>query len=125
MKMLESKTRGISVGFIDPYIVNEYTLHRHREDVEHDLYTFLNNHNLKREILFPYNFKWVFLSCTHSFSAYSMLSVDDELCMSAYVNVRRHHWIMLSIQVDKSLVEVYYPLKRDLPFDDMKAMLHK
>ena len=49
-----------------------------------------------------------------------MLSVIDE-----YVNVRRFHWIMLRIMVDKSLVEVYDPLNRDEPFDDMKAMLHK
>ena len=114
------RKKGISVGFIDPYIVNEYTLHEHPDDMEHDLFTFLTKHNLKREILFSYNFKWVFLSCTHSFSAYSMLSVIDE-----YVNVRRFHWIMLRIMVDKSLVEVYDPLNRDEPFDDMKAMLHK
>jgi hypothetical protein len=49
-----------------------------------------------------------------------MLSVIDE-----YVNVRRFHWIMLRIIVDKSLVEVYDPLNRDDDFSDMKAMLHK
>ena len=49
-----------------------------------------------------------------------MLSVIDE-----YVNVHRFHWIMLRFIVDKSLVEVYDPLNGDLPFDDMKAMLHK
>ena len=49
-----------------------------------------------------------------------MLSVIDE-----YPNVRRFHWIMLRFIVDKSLVEVHDPLNRDLPFDDMKAMLHK
>ena len=42
-----------------------------------------------------------------------------------YVNIRRFHWIMLRIMVDKSLIEVYDPLNRDEPFDDMKAMLHK
>jgi len=58
MKMLECKSKGIfDVGFIDPYIVNEYTLHNHPKDVERDLYTFLIEHNLKSEILFPYNFK--------------------------------------------------------------------
>ena len=120
MKMKECEQKGISVGFIDLDIVNERMLYQFPDDVEHDMFTFLTKHNLKREILFPYNFKWVFLSCTHSFSAYSMLSVIDE-----YVNVRKFHWIMLRIIVDKSLVEVYDPLNRDELFDDMKAMLHK
>ena len=62
----------------------------------------------------------VFVLYTFLFCLLSMLSVIDE-----YVNVRRFHWIMLRFIVDKSLVEVYDPLKRDLPFDDMKAMLHK
>ena len=58
MKMLECKSKRIfDVGFIDPYIVNEYMLQNHPKDVEHDLYTFLIKHNLKNEILFPYNFK--------------------------------------------------------------------
>ena len=58
MKMLECKRSGIyDVGFIDPYIINEHTLHHHPNDVEHDLYTFLINHNICNEILFPYNFK--------------------------------------------------------------------
>ena len=57
MKMKECKQRGISVGFIDPYIVNERVLHQFPDDVEHDLFTFLTKHSLKREILFPYNYK--------------------------------------------------------------------
>ena len=57
MKMKECKQRGISVGFIDPYIVNERMLHQFTDDVEHDMFTFLTKHSLKREILFPYNYK--------------------------------------------------------------------
>ena len=58
------------------------------------------------------------------FFANSMLSVIDELCMSAYVNVRRFHWILLSIQVDKSEVEVMDSLNMDQEqWSDMKAML--
>ena len=37
MKMKECKQRGISVGFIDPYIVNEVMLHHYPVDVEGDL----------------------------------------------------------------------------------------
>jgi hypothetical protein len=67
--MFECKQKGIyDVGFIDPYIVNEKTLQGHPKDVENDLFILFTKQSLKREILFPYNFKWVFLS-------YSMLSV--------------------------------------------------
>ena len=58
MKMLECKRNSIfDVGFIDPFIVHEHTLHNHSKDVEDDLYRFLIEQNFKREILFPYNFK--------------------------------------------------------------------
>lgn len=50
----------------------------------------------------------------------------DELCMSAYVNVRRFHWILLNIQVDKSIVEVQDSLNWDQSlWGNMKAMLQK
>ena len=35
--MKECEQRGISVGFIDPYIVNERILHQFTDDMEHDL----------------------------------------------------------------------------------------
>ena len=58
MKMLECKRNNIyDVGFIDPYIINEHTLHKHPKDVEHDPYTFLVENNFCKKILFPYNFK--------------------------------------------------------------------
>jgi hypothetical protein len=66
--MLKCKQRGMfDVGLIEPYIVKEIMLQRYPKDVENDMYTFLTEQNLRSEILFPYNFKWVFLSCTHSF----------------------------------------------------------
>jgi hypothetical protein len=56
--MLECSKKGIyGVGFVDPYIVNEKMLQDHPKDVEHDLFTFSTKQSLKREILFPYNFK--------------------------------------------------------------------
>ena len=46
MKMLECKRNNVhDIGFIDPYIVNEHTLHKHLKDMEHDLYTFLVENN--------------------------------------------------------------------------------
>ena len=60
------------------------------------------------------------------FFAYSILSVIDELCISAYVNVRSFHWILLNIQVDKSEVEVNDSLSWDQEkWSDMKAMLQR
>ena len=60
------------------------------------------------------------------FFAYSMLSVIDELCISAYVNVRSFHWILLNIQVDKYEVEVNDSLSWDQEkWSDMKAMLQR
>jgi hypothetical protein len=35
-----------------------------------------------------------------------MLSVIDELCMPAYINVRSFHWIMIIIQVDHGRVDI-------------------
>ena len=58
MKMLECKRNNVyDIGFIDTYIVNEHTLHKHPKDVEHDLYTFLFENHFCKEILFPYNFE--------------------------------------------------------------------
>ena len=45
--------------------------------------------------------------------AYSMLSVVDELCMPAYINVRRFHWILLIISVDDGIVETLDSLGKD------------
>ena len=45
--------------------------------------------------------------------AYSMLSVVDELCMPAYINVRRFHRILLIIRVDEGIVESLDSLSKD------------
>jgi hypothetical protein len=56
--MFECSQKGIyDIGFVDPYIINEKMLQGHPKDVEHDLLTYFTEQSLKREILFPYNFK--------------------------------------------------------------------
>jgi hypothetical protein len=45
------------IGFIDPYVVNEYSLHRHAKETEDILVWALRRQETKREILFPYNFQ--------------------------------------------------------------------
>ena len=57
-KMFECKQKGIhDVGFIDPYTINERMLKDHPRDVEKDLFRSFIKKSLKRELLFPYNFK--------------------------------------------------------------------
>ena len=89
MKIFEMKRdRVYGIGFIDPNTVYESVLNKHPQDTENNLLMFLMNLNTRPEILFPYNFRLVLLSCaTNSIFAYSMLSVVDELCMPAYINV--------------------------------------
>jgi len=58
MKILECKRGHIyDIGFIDPYFVNEETLRRNYNDTEDAVVRALRFNEIKREILFPYNFK--------------------------------------------------------------------
>jgi hypothetical protein len=92
MKIQECKRRRIhSIMFIDLYNNHWHTVQNRRKDTEDNLLSFLVKQNEFSEILFPYNFSWVLLPCTHSI-AYSMFSTKiDELCMPAYVNMRNLH----------------------------------
>ena len=45
--------------------------------------------------------------------SYSMLSAIDELQLPYNFNVCSFHWILLNIRVDKGIVEVMDPLKRN------------
>jgi CRISPR/Cas system-associated protein Csx1 len=81
---------------------------------------------LKREILFSYNFSWVFLSCTLSF----LLDIKCNWWVihvwSIYKHVCRFHWIILRVQFDKSTVLFMDSLdKPEALWSDMKAMLQK
>ena len=88
MKIGECKIKNIhDVGFIDPHIVNEYVLENQPRDVEQDLWDFLRKQQLKSQILFPYNFGWVFLSWAHSLLfTPCMVCLIDELCMTMHVS---------------------------------------
>jgi len=58
--------------------------------------------------------------------AYSMLSEIDELCMPAYINVRRFHWILLIIQIDKGRVFIMDSRDKALTeWGDMQEMLQR
>ena len=58
--------------------------------------------------------------------AYSMLSVIDELCMPAYINVRSFHWILLIIKVDVGQVQIMDSLdKSPEDYSDLVLMLQR
>ena len=58
--------------------------------------------------------------------AYSMLSVIDELCMPAYINVRSFHWILLIIKVDVGQVQIMDSLdKSPEDYGDLVIMLQR
>jgi hypothetical protein len=44
-------------SFIDPYIVNDHSLHNHINDTENNLVRALRKQETMTKILFPYNFK--------------------------------------------------------------------
>ena len=66
--MYEMKKAGrYGIGFIDPNTVNEYTwkINKHYEkQVEDNMLEFLKRLKYNEDILLPYNFEWVTLSCT-------------------------------------------------------------
>ena len=67
MKIYEMKKGGrYGIGFIDPNTINEFTwkLEYCKQDVEESMLEFLKRLNSNEDILLPYNFEWVTLSCT-------------------------------------------------------------
>ena len=66
MKILEcSRGQIYDIDFIDPYWVHQANLKTNPEDTEDNIVHVLRFQETKREILFPYNFEWVLLSCIH------------------------------------------------------------
>ena len=66
--MYEMRKGGrFGIGFIDPNTVNEYTWRinrHHQKDVEDNMLEFLKRLKYNEDILLPYNFQLVTLSCT-------------------------------------------------------------
>ena len=46
----------MKIGFVDPNVVHEKSLHNFYNDTENNLINALWFNEIKREILFPYNF---------------------------------------------------------------------
>ena len=58
MKILHYKRREIyDIGFIDPYYIHEETVQKFADETQNNLVKALRFNEIKREILFPYNFQ--------------------------------------------------------------------
>jgi len=61
------KGERYGIGFIDPNTINEYTWNLdtyYRASVEESMLEFFKRLKYNEDILLPYNFEWVTLSCT-------------------------------------------------------------
>ena len=56
------------IGFINTNIIDEIQVKKHAEEAEANLLQSLIKNQNKDNILFPYNLKWVLLSCAYSVS---------------------------------------------------------
>ena len=56
------------IGFINTNIIDDIQVKKHAEEAEANLLQSLIKNQNKDTILFPYNFKWVLLSCAYSVS---------------------------------------------------------
>ena len=56
------------IGFINTNIIDEIQVKKHAEEAEANLLQSLIKNQNKDTILFPYNGKWVLLSCAYSVS---------------------------------------------------------
>ena len=74
-------------GFINTNLIDAYMVKFQAKDIEARLLQSIVFNQNKAILLFPYEFKWVLLSCAYSVSlitrGYS--NVIDELCMRAQV----------------------------------------
>ena len=83
---MELKKRQVGdIGFINTNLIDAYTVEKHLKETETNLLQSLILNQNKDIILFPYNFKWVLLSCAYSVSLISLgySNVIDDLCMRA------------------------------------------
>ena len=63
----EKKSGRYGIGFIDPNTINEYTWKLdpyYKKSIEDNMLEFLKRLKYNEDILLPYNFQWVTLSCT-------------------------------------------------------------
>ena len=69
LKIVECKKQEIyDIGFINTNIIDEFLVKKDVKEAEDNVLQSLIKNQNKDTILFPYNFKWVLLSCAYSVS---------------------------------------------------------
>jgi len=78
--MTELRKEGCNeIGFVDPHIVFEDPITpktNWKSESESNLMNFLVNQRHKKDILFPYNFKWVLIMSIISLMAHMLILVN-------------------------------------------------
>ena len=69
MKIVECKKQEMyDIGFINTNIIDKFLVKKNAEEAEANLLQSLIKNQNKDTLLFPYNDKWVLLSCAYSVS---------------------------------------------------------
>ena len=78
--MTELRKEGYNeIGFVDPHIVFKDPINpktNWKSESESNLMNFLVNQRHKKDILFPYNFKWVLIMSIISLMAHMLILVN-------------------------------------------------
>ena len=112
------------IGFINTYLIDATEVQYRAQEAEANLLRSLEINEHKDIILFPYNFKWVLLSCAYSVSLISP-GYSNVILMS-YACVRSYHYILLEIKLEKGVVTVLDSKRKDpKEYADMTEMLEK
>ena len=124
LKIAELKKRQIGdIGFINTNLIDDYQVKFHAKEAEANLLKSLLQNQNKYKILFPYNFKWVLLSCAYSVS---LISPGYGNVIMTYACMRSFHYILLEIKLEQGVVTVLDSRRKDpQDYADMTQMLEK
>jgi hypothetical protein len=114
MKNLDCKEKGIlNTGFIDPNRVNKVMVNDNPKETEDNFLHFLVKQEYKSKILFPYNSRWVLLSCHIHFS---LLDVKCNWWVTDIYKPARSFDLLdfLKIEPDFERVEIFDLLEKEL-----------
>ena len=112
------------IGFINTYLIDATEVQYRAQETEANLLRSLEINEHKDIILFPYNFKWVLLSC--GIFGFLISPGYSNVILMSYACVRRYHYILLEIKLEKGVVTVLDSKRKDpKEYADMTEMLEK
>ena len=125
MKIVELKKRQVGdIGFINTYLIDATQVKFHAKEAEANLLQSLVINQNKDIILFPYNFKWVLLSC--GIFGFLISPGYSNVILMSYACVRSYHYILLEIKLEKGVVTVLDSKRKDpKEYADMTEILKK